>query len=144
MSGQHESIRIFSKHLFRIKSGKMREDEVKKLAREWLEAQGYTVKPEPPAPIDSEERELALDFHAYRDKEPEIIWVECKGDVNLSELLEGFVRVEFCIHYGGGLGLLAVPSRAKRILLKYKDFLKQAESTVAILDVEESKIYKLN
>lgn len=122
----------------------MREDKVKELAREWLEAQGYRVKPEPPAPVETEERELALDFHAYRDKEPEILWVECKGDVNLSELLEGFVRLEFCVYYGGGLGFLALPSDARRRLLKFNEFLKHSMATIAILDVEEGKIFKLD
>lgn len=122
----------------------MREDEVKKLAREWFESQGYTVRPEPPAPVESEERELALDFHAYRDREPEILWVECKGDVNLSELLEGFVRVEFCVYHGGGLGLLTLPSSARRRLLKHADFLRHSVATVAILDVEARKVFKLD
>lgn len=122
----------------------MDEDAVKKLTREWQEARGYTVKPEPSAPIESEEHELFLDFHAYRGEEPEILWIECKGDVSLSELLEGFIRMELCVHYGGGLGLLAVPTKSRRRLLKFKDFLGHSIEKVALLDAEEGKVFKLD
>lgn len=120
----------------------MREEEVKKLAKKWLEAQGYKVRPETPAPIDNEDRELALDFYAYRDAKPEVLWVEAKGDVNLSQLLEGFVRTELCVHYGGGLGLLALSTSSRRKLMKYEDFLKHSVETIALLDVQEGKIFK--
>jgi len=122
----------------------MDEGEVKQLAKGWLEARGFKVKPEPSAPIDSENRELALDFHAYREKPPEIVWVECKGDVGLSQLLEGFVRTEFCTHYGGGLGLLALPTCGRKRLLKFGDFLSHSLEKVALLDAEEGEVYKLD
>lgn len=122
----------------------MREKEVKKLAKEWLKAQGYKVRPEPPAPANNNERELALDFYAYRRTEPEVLWIEAKGDVNLSQLLGGFIRTELCVYYGGGLGLLALSTSSRRKLMKYEDFLKQSGETIALLDVQEGKVFKFH
>jgi hypothetical protein len=120
----------------------MNEDKVRELATKWLEGQGYKVKPDPPAPLDSEKPEVLLDLYAYRNTEPEVYWLECKGDVNLSELLEGFIRTELCVHYGGGLGLLAVPSLSARKLMRIKDFLGRSFEKIALLDVEKGKILK--
>jgi len=122
----------------------MNEDEVKRLARVWLEDQGYRVKSDPPAPLNNDKPEVLLDLFAYRDAEPEIFWVECKGDANLSELLEGFIRTELCTHYGGGLGLLAVPSLSARKLMRIKDFLARSVEKVALLDVEKGEVIKFS
>ena len=122
----------------------MNEDQVKRLTQDWLRKNGYVVKQE--VGVLGTNREVILDFYAYRDKngDPEIIWVEAKGDVNLSELLEGFIRLEFAVWRGGGLGILSIPHKATLKLLKYRQFLRQAENTLALLDVETQKLIKLN
>jgi len=78
----------------------LNEDQVKRLTQDWLRKNGYVIKQE--VGVLGTNREVILDFYAYRDKngDPEIIWVEAKGDVNLSELLEGFIRVTL-----GSLGI---------------------------------------
>lgn len=112
----------------------MDEDEVKRRTRAWLESQGYKVTEE--IGVSGTERQVILDFYGYREQqsEPQIIWVECKGDQNLSELLEGWVRLEFGVFYGGGKAILAVPKDAAERLLKHEEFLKG--STIKILNVE--------
>ena len=121
-----------------LKKGRieMNEPEVKKLTCKWLERQNYKVQKEIGVPNSN--GEVILDFYGYRETNgvPEIVWCECKGDVILSKLLEGFIRLEFGVHYGGGTGILAVPSRAKNNLEPFHNFLKQAENTIRILNVE--------
>jgi len=117
----------------------MNEDRVKELTKKWLEKQGFKVYPEVSV---GEKREVVLDFYAYQDP-PEVWWIECKGDQNLSELLEGFIRVEFAVWDRGGLGILAVPHKSTKKLLRYKDFLKQAEKVIEILDVEKEVTYQM-
>jgi hypothetical protein len=103
----------------------MDEPKVKAAARAWLEAQGFKVKPEPAVP--DTDREVILDFFAWRAGDPpEIVWVECKGDVNLSDLIEGFARTEFACHMGGGRGILAAPQEQVAQMLKYSGFFSQA------------------
>ena len=120
----------------------MDEDQVKLLTQRWLKKRGYEVKQE--VGVGGIEREVILDFYGYREvNEPEILWVECKGDQNLSELLEGFIRVEFAVHYGGGTGVLAIPTEAATKIFKYGDFLKQATGIIEILDVEKGTAHRL-
>jgi len=121
----------------------MQEPKVKQLTIEWLRANGYNIRPEPPAPIDEENRELVLDFYAYRETEPEVLWIEAKGDVGVSQFLEGFVRTELCVHYGGGLGLLALSTEGCNRLLKYSGFLEHSVEKIAVLDVEKKVVYDL-
>ena len=121
----------------------MQEDLVKGLVEVWLKRKGYTWKSE--VGVTGTDREVIMDYYAYREQEgePKILWVECKGDQNLSELLEGFIRLEFAVYYGGGNGILALPHKAAERLLNYKDFLIQAQNILAILDVEHGKVHKL-
>lgn len=137
----------------------MNEGEVKELAKKWLEKQGFKVREEVAI---GENREVVLDFFSYSDAShqlilhqplfphatsgqiaphPIILWVECKGDENLSQLLEGFIRVEFAIFDRGGLGILAIPHNATEKLLKYKNFLKN--NAIALLNVESNQILSL-
>ena len=115
----------------------MDENEVKKRTKEWLEKKGYTVKSEVGVPGTN--REVIMDYYAYREREgePEILWVECKGDCNLSYLLEGFVRLEFTLWLGGGIGILAIPHEAKQKLLKHEKFFEQAQNIITLLDIQE-------
>jgi hypothetical protein len=103
----------------------MDEPEVKRLARAWLETAGFKVTPEPAVPDTN--RDVLLDFYGWKaGNPPEIVWVEAKGDVGISDLLEGFIRTEFACHQGGGHGILAVPREQAERLAKYSDFLSQA------------------
>lgn len=121
----------------------MDEDQVKDLIERWLKDQGFQVRREVGVP--GTEREVILDHYAYRDHdgEPEILWIECKGDQNLSELLEGFIRLELGVHYGGGSGMLAVPHEATQKLFNHKPFLQQAENVIFLHDVETGITYQL-
>lgn len=120
----------------------MDEQEASALTRRWLEERGFKVKTE--VGVSGTEREVILDYYGYRENsEPEILWVEVKGDQKLSQLLEGFIRVEFAIHYGGGAGILACPTQATEKLLNHRDFLRQAEGVISLLDVEKMEMYQL-
>lgn len=118
----------------------MDEEEAKQRTKEWLEKEGYKVHQEVSI---CENREVILDFYAYKDS-PFILWVEVKGDVSLSQLLEGFIRVELATYLGGGQGLLAVPHKATQRLLQHRRFLSQAEKVIAILDVEREQTHHLS
>jgi hypothetical protein len=139
----------------------MNEGEVKNKTERWLKNQGFKVKREVAV---AENRELIMDFYAYRDGDaphsfvstqplqtalfpttssPIILWVECKGDQNLSGLLEGFIRLELAVWLGGGLGMLAAPHTATEKLLRYRTFLSQAENVIALLDAQKQEIHKL-
>jgi len=121
----------------------MEEPEVSQLTRRWLEKHLYKVKPE--VGVSGTEREVILDYFGYREKEePEILWIECKGDVSLSQLLEGFIRTEFAVYYGGGHGILACPTKAIEKLMNHRDFLKQSENVICLLNVENPQLIKLN
>lgn len=121
----------------------MEESAVKEQARKWLDSQGYEVTCE--VGVSGTQREVILDLYGYREKgsEPQIIWVECKGDQNLSQLLEGWIRVEFAVFLGGGKGVLAVPHKACKKLLTYRIFLSQDEN-IKLFDVETQQMYRLN
>jgi hypothetical protein len=122
----------------------MDEDEVKQKTLKWLKSKDFLVKSE--VGVSGIDRDVILDFYAYREKQgkPQILWVEAKGDVPLSQLLEGFIRLEFGVFYGGGQGILAVSHKATQKLLEHKEFLKQAEDVIGILDVQNNRIVELN
>lgn len=103
----------------------MDEPEVKERIRKQMEGQGYRLKTEPPV-LDTD-REVILDFYAWREGDtPDVVWIECKGDVNVSELLEGWVRTAFATYQGGGRGMLVAPAKSIARLERYGDFLKGA------------------
>ncbi|MDE2439207.1 MAG: hypothetical protein KGN01_07510 [Patescibacteria group bacterium] len=119
------------------------EDKVKFKISEELRELGYQVKAEVPV-VDSG-RNVILDFFAFshtgqsrarkssnmniqeptysqaqgEPSPPDKIWVECKGDVNLSELIEGFARLDFALFYSGGRGIFAAPQEQIKLM---KDF----------------------
>jgi hypothetical protein len=87
-----------------------------------LESEGWKVKPEV-AVVDSD-RNVVLDFYAFKEG-PQILWIECKGNVNLSELIEGFARLEFALFYGGGKGLFCAPVKQIRLMEEFGEYFKQ-------------------
>lgn len=112
----------------------MREPQVSQIVQQYFSEQGYKVHRE--VAVGGTDREVIIDYWLF--KEPnENVWVECKGDVGLSELLEGFIRLEFAVYYGGGKGILAIPDQAFLKLEKYNEFLKQAENVICLFNVEK-------
>ena len=100
------------------------EDSIKAQIKASLEANGFKVKREV-AVVDSG-RNVILDFYAFKDDNPpQIIWVECKGDVNLSELIEGFARLEFALFYGGGKGIFVAPKRQIELMQEFGEYFNQ-------------------
>ncbi len=123
----------------------MDEPEVSQRAIKWLRNQGYRVKTEVPLPHPNGLREVVLDLHAYKDinDEPDIIWCECKGDVGMSQLLEGFIRLLACIIYGGSKGYLFLPHDATERILKYPEVLEIATNVMRIVDIETETIHTI-
>jgi len=112
----------------------MREPQVSQFVQQYFSEKGYKIHRE--VAVGGTDREVIIDYWLF--KEPnENVWVECKGNQGISDLLEGFIRLEFAIFYGGGKGFLAVPNEAFCKLEKYKDFLKQADGVIKLLNVEK-------
>lgn len=112
----------------------MQEPQVSQIVQQYFSKQGYKIHRE--IAVGGTDREVIIDYWLF--KEPnENIWVECKGDQGISDLLEGFIRLEFAVFYGGGKGILAIPNEAYQKLTKYAEFLKQAENVICLLNVEE-------
>lgn len=102
------------------------EDKIKVWIKAKLESEGYRLRREPPVIGTVESKEMALDFYAFKDgNPPDVIWVECKGDVDLSMLIEGFARIEFATFMGGGRGLFVAPRKQIDQMLRYKEFFDQ-------------------
>ncbi len=137
----------------------MEEPEVKIRFENYLKKQGYIKvekngKPQmtrgfgntyTPEPNTDEQRNVRLDYYIYKDSTPpEVTWVECKGDLNLSGLLEGFVRVEYAIWLNGGQGLFVCPTEAINMMLEIREFLSKAVSNqIQILNAETMETYQL-
>lgn len=127
----------------------MKEDEVKRKVEEVLEGEDFRVLKEVPV---NEERDVILDFigekvgtqksvleyrdgHYISDEKTEDTgiarwWVECKGDVGMSMLLEGFIRTVYSVWHGGGLGTLALPEKQFERLKRDEEFLSMVAKTV--------------
>jgi hypothetical protein len=106
----------------------MTEGKVNETVKSWLEAHDYHYKGicrngQVPVPIEGVR--ILIDHQGEKLTPAERLWVEAKGEVKMSEVLEGFVRLCFAVFYGGGDGLLAVPQRQFRHLLEIQEFLGQ-------------------
>jgi len=119
--------------------GQMTENEVNKVCKQWLEANGYhykgilNAKPKvtPEAngygqvPVPDGKGQVLIDHQGVNDKDKTILWIEAKGESDpFSELLQGFIRVAYACYHGGGSGLLAVPDEEYQQLLEQEDFLR--------------------
>lgn len=121
------------------------ESKVNQKVKEWGLANGYTYKGvttngEVPVPTTFG-NDVKID--AQLEKAPkERIWIEGKGEVGVSTLIQGLGRVAFAVYYGGGKGLLAIDHERTQRLLKYEAFLKWfAEGVkIGIFDVEQNNI----
>jgi len=118
---------------------------VNRLVQSWASAQGYTYKGvcsngEVPVPTTFG-RDVKID--ALLEKEPnDRIWVEAKGEANLSDLIQGSGRLIFAVYYGGGKALLAIDRKRTARLLQYIDFLKWFAGglKLGLFNVEDQEI----
>jgi hypothetical protein len=91
------------------------------------------------------EKGVLLDHQGFKDKIPDLVWIEAKGEVVLSELLEGFIRTVYAVYHGGGNGYLAVPHAEYEKMLEQKEFLKAVAEAVngkglmGLLDAEKGQ-----
>lgn len=97
-----------------------------------------------PVPLPNGSRSILIDHQGVKDNPIDLLWIEAKGSGdNLSELLEGFVRLCAAIYYGRGNGYLAIPHREFNLLLEQKEFLKavansvNGKGTMGLLDIEK-------
>ncbi len=142
----------------------MTEDEVNISVKKWLESHNYKYKGilnygngkinpsntgfgQVLVPLPSRERLILIDHTGHNDYTKDLIWVEAKGEVGMSQLLEGFTRVVCACYWGGGSGLLAIPSAECETMLEQRDFLRRVgvacERKVGILDAENSEVHWL-
>ena len=139
----------------------MKEEQVHLLSKSFLLKKGYSYKgvcnenttrenkyngeDEPvggdvPVPVISDIAIVKIDHQGEKDGDR--LWIEDKGSCNTSTILEGFNRVCFAVWYGGGDGLLSVPSDRIQLVNDIEDFLiRNAQVTngkgrVGILDAE--------
>jgi hypothetical protein len=124
----------------------LKEEEVVQKAIKWAEANGYTYigkgkpnqnSPGSDIPVPGSEREVLIDGKAEKDSER--LWIEAKGDVGLSQIIEAVGRLLFAVFYGGGKAILAVDKERAEKTLKYRDFFKwltEGCTDFKILDVE--------
>jgi len=98
-------------------------------------------------PLPCRERLILIDHTGHNDRTKDLIWVEAKGEVGMSQLLEGFIRVVCACYWGGGSGLLAIPSIECDQMLEQQDFLRRVgascERKVGILDAEQKEVHWL-
>jgi hypothetical protein len=132
----------------------MTEDEVNLKCREWISKQGYKYKGIlniglGQVPIPNGERSVLIDHQGFCFSNKSLVWIEAKGEVNLSELLEGFIRVNYAVYEGGGIGYLATPHKQYELLKDRLDFLKAIAYSVngkgflGLMDVENNTIIEL-
>lgn len=129
----------------------MTEDEVNIYCREWLISKGYKYKGIlnqglGQVPVPDGTRSVLIDHQGFRDDLPDLIWIEAKGsELNLSELLEGFIRVNYAVFEGGGRGYLATPNKEFNLLLEREEFLEavahsvNGKGQIGLLDVEKEQ-----
>lgn len=114
----------------------MTENEVNIRCRTWLLSKGFNYKGIlntglGQVPVPDGTRSVLIDHQGFRDDIPDLVWIEAKGsDLNLSQLLEGFIRVNYAVFEGGGSGYLAVPAKEYEMLLEHREFLESVAHTV--------------
>lgn len=118
----------------------IKESVIKEKTRQYLKGCGYKVTEEP-----NVSEEVRLDLYAFKyipsgktKTKPDIIWIECKGDVGFSDVLEGLVRTAFANYINGGQGMLSLPRKQYLMMKKHRDFLK-CEGKIEVICVD-SKI----
>lgn len=123
----------------------MIEPEVNRKVLDWATRNGYEykgvmLKGEVPVPT-ALGNDVKID--AQIEKAPsERIWIEGKGNVGMSAMIEGLGRIAFAVYYGGGKGMLAIDDTRTKRLKQYKAFLKWFGGGIklGIFNVENEKI----
>lgn len=94
-------------------------------------------------PVPDGTRSVLIDHQGFRDDIPDLVWIEAKGSgLNLSALLEGFIRVNYAVYEGGGRGYLATPHKEFELLLERREFLEavsrstNGKGIMGLLDAE--------
>lgn len=114
----------------------MTEDEVNQTCKEWIRHQGFRYKGilnhgKGQVPVPDGTRSVLIDHQGIKDNPIDLIWIEAKGSgCNLSELLEGFIRVGYAVWHGAGRGLLAAPAREIVALRKQREFLASVSASL--------------
>jgi|GEM_PF-2525497 len=154
----------------------MKEKEVNEKVKVWLEKQNYSYKgvlKGGDVPIANGKRDVKLDAHGVRlindknkivnfeegkgydgnsntkDYQFESIWIEAKGDVGMSDLIEAFGRVCYAVWHSRGFGLVAVPEKQFEMMVEEKDFFAQIAKVVigkgaaGVMNVETNIIIRL-
>lgn len=113
--------------------------------KEWAKLNGYVYKGvlsngEVPVPTTLG-NDVKID--AQLEKPPnERVWIEGKGDVGMSAMIQGLGRLAFAVFYGGGKGLLAIDRERTQRLLQYNEFLEWFGGGIklGIFNVEDEEI----
>jgi len=101
-------------------------------------------------PVPDGTRQVLIDHQGVKDTPTiDLLWIEAKGGGdNLSELLQGFIRVTYAVWHGGGRGLLAVPQSEFDMLSEQLPFLisvaKSTERTIGLFNASISEITWFN
>lgn len=133
----------------------MTEDQVNTIVEKWLLSKGYKYKgvcknrkiaqkenSVGQIPVPDGTRQVLIDHQGVKDAPNiDLLWIEAKGGGdNLSELLQGFIRVIYAVWHGGGRGLLAVPQSEFNMLNEQIIFLasvaKSAERQIGLFNAE--------
>ena len=136
----------------------MIEEEVHPLSQKYLLEKGFTSykgvmtkngcygSGDVPVPTQNDNK-VQIDHQGEKREKNQWVrfWIEDKGSCNLSTVLEGFSRICYAIYYGGGDGLLSLPSDSFEIAMSNKEFIALLASItvgkgrVGILDIESKK-----
>lgn len=123
----------------------MIESDVNRKVKDWAIRNGYVYKGiaekgEVPVPTTLG-NDVRIDAQIEKDPD-ERIWIEGKGDVGMSDMIQGLGRVVFATFYGGGKGLLAIDRKRTERLLQYKEFLNWFGGAInlGIFNVEDEEI----
>lgn len=120
----------------------LNEKEVNRKVVEWAIKNGYIYKGVcKSGHIPVENREVLID-HQFEALPSERFWVESKGNVNLSRVLEAIARLMFGCYYGGGKGLLATDGETVEKTLKYRDFFKWfcEGASIGLFNVDNNQV----
>lgn len=112
----------------------MTEAQVNQSCKKWIEQQGFKYKGilnKGQVPVPDGIGSVWIDHQGCKDNPPDILWVEAKGSVEFSQLLQGFIRVAYAVWWGGGRGLIAAPRKEANLLRDQSKFLSIVGKAIA-------------
>lgn len=150
------------------------EDKIHLLSKKWIDMLGYTeykgvcnknktyaivydktnempLGKDVPVPHEIFTNMIQIDHQAEKivNNQRERRWIEDKGNIGMSKILEGFIRVCFAVYYGGGDGLLSLPSERYEMVIQETEFFSSLVSSlksnkeigkIGLLDSKKNKI----